>query len=175
MNDYSSLLDTLGNYKANNNDDESFYDNLYTVLGCVPESTLEQISIEYKKRVLTCHPDRLKLHEDKSAEFHKLLTAYKILSDPTERAQYDKWRNSSIKVPYLMWKGLGAQAQAVHWRVPRERLAIDNECHGDKEGGLNQSIITSSPMTVVYREPEAPFWKNSDTDDLYEKFRNYEI
>ena len=137
MNDYSSLLDTLGNYKANNNDDESFYDNLYTVLGCVPESTvrykstfirelaalfrrvsnnifyvqLEQISTEYKKRVLTCHPDRLKLHEDKSAEFHKLLTAYKILSDPTERAQYDKWRNSSIKVPYLMWKGLGAHAQ----------------------------------------------------------------
>ena len=131
MNDYNSLSDTLGKYKANNNNGKSFYDNLYAVhgehfsLGSLNiAATLfrrceitflylqpEQIQTEYKKRVLTCHPDRLKLNEDKSAEFHKLLTAYKILSDPTERAQYDKWRNSSIKVPYLMWKGLGAHAQ----------------------------------------------------------------
>ncbi|CAG8733056.1 20325_t:CDS:2 [Gigaspora margarita] len=37
-------------------------------------------------------------------EFYQLSTAYNILSDETERSQYDRWRAGSIKIPYKMWK-----------------------------------------------------------------------
>ncbi|CAG8454151.1 14269_t:CDS:2, partial [Acaulospora morrowiae] len=59
--DFKSILDSLDSTI----DDDKFYDNLYGILGCVPSSTSDQISTEYKKLVLGCHPDKFQSPEDK--------------------------------------------------------------------------------------------------------------
>ena len=78
--------------------------DLYEVLGCAPSSTQEQIKVEYKMRVLDCHPDR---HPDDSAArflFHELTEAFSILGDPAERKIYDEWKASGLLVPYALWR-----------------------------------------------------------------------
>lgn len=78
--------------------------DLYEVLGCAPTSTQEQIKIEYKTRVLDCHPDR---HPDDPAArtlFHELTEAFSVLGDPAERHLYDEWKASGLLIPYALWR-----------------------------------------------------------------------
>ncbi|CAG8731564.1 10775_t:CDS:2, partial [Racocetra persica] len=55
-----NLNSILESVNSTEDDDEKFYENLYEILGCTSSCTTEQISTEYKKRVLSCHPDKVK-------------------------------------------------------------------------------------------------------------------
>ncbi|GBC04119.1 hypothetical protein RclHR1_05520007 [Rhizophagus clarus] len=172
--DLNSVLEAM----RNNDDDDKFYENLYEVLECFPTSTPEQISTEYKKRVLHCHPDKVTNERDKKEaerQFQKLSTAYKILIDEKERKHYDNWRNGSIKISYKMWRELVVKkGHAVHWQPPpKETLSITN----------NSSTTTNNTVPTSAMENKIPinkkslwnFNSNGSRDHLYEKFRNYEI
>jgi len=138
---------------------------------------VEQISTEYKKRVLHCHPDKVTNEQDKKEaeeQFQKLSTAYKILIDEKERKYYDNWRNGSIKISYKMWRELVIKkGHAVHWQPPpKETLSI-----------THNSSTTTSTVPKSTMDNEIPinnkslwnFTSNGSRDYLYEKFRNYEI
>ncbi|CAG8763247.1 12849_t:CDS:2 [Dentiscutata erythropus] len=69
---------------------------------CMSMTQTEQISTEYKKHTLNCHPYKVNDKDEKAKkEFYQLSTAYNILTDETERSQYDKWHTRSIKIPYI--------------------------------------------------------------------------
>lgn len=62
--------------------------DLYKILGIDKGSSADDIKAAYKKRCLLLHPDKNK-SEYATQEFIKLQEAYKILSDPIKRAEYD--------------------------------------------------------------------------------------
>eukprot|EP00123_Amoebidium_parasiticum_P017435 comp23851_c0_seq5/m.41694 comp23851_c0_seq5/g.41694 ORF comp23851_c0_seq5/g.41694 comp23851_c0_seq5/m.41694 type:complete len:160 (-) comp23851_c0_seq5:261-740(-) len=100
-------------------------EDYYGDLGCVPSSTAEQITTEYRKKVLLCHPDKRPNDEEAAREFDKLRTAYGVVGDVAQRARYDTWRASGLRISFKQWNRLSAAQQATHWRPkPREEPSI---------------------------------------------------
>lgn len=64
----------------------------YKALGVDKSATSAQIKATYRKKVLTCHPDKVTdpaLKEQKQEEFHKIQQAYEVLVDDDKRADYE--------------------------------------------------------------------------------------
>jgi curved DNA-binding protein CbpA len=69
--------------------------NLYELLGLQEKAPAEKINKGYRKEAFKHHPDKTKDPKSK-AIFEKLGKAKEILSDPIERAQYDKWLETKL-------------------------------------------------------------------------------
>ncbi|KAJ1984724.1 DnaJ sub C member 12 [Dimargaris verticillata] len=82
----------------------AFWSDLYTVLNCSPHSTPEQITAEYRAKLLTCHPDKFSGQAYDDSTFIQVRQAYVILSDPLERAKYDTWQQSGLALSYPRWR-----------------------------------------------------------------------
>merc|ERR1719217_1938669 len=61
----------------------------YVVLGVKRDATAAQIKQAYRKLALRSHPDVNKA-PDADEQFAKIAAAYAVLSDPKERAKYDR-------------------------------------------------------------------------------------
>ena len=64
--------------------------NYYKVLKISPNATTAEIKSAYRRLARKKHPDVNKNSEESAREFSLIAKAYKILSDPQERAFYDK-------------------------------------------------------------------------------------
>jgi curved DNA-binding protein CbpA len=65
-------------------------DDLYAVLGVEPHASAEDIVRAYRRLALTSHPDARPKDPGASARFRALTHAYVVLSDPVQRADYDR-------------------------------------------------------------------------------------
>jgi DnaJ-class molecular chaperone len=64
--------------------------NHYTTLGVGVNATLDDIKATYRRLAKIYHPDMLRdQDEDDLLVFEEINEAYKILSDPEKRRQYD--------------------------------------------------------------------------------------
>lgn len=64
----------------------------YLALGVAKDATAAAIKTQYRKLVLKFHPDKVQDESQKQAaadQFHKIQTAYEIVSDEARRARYD--------------------------------------------------------------------------------------
>lgn len=62
--------------------------SLYDILGLPVTATFPEIKSAYRRLARTCHPDTLP--NNSSDQFLRLQTAYATLSDPDQRAAYDR-------------------------------------------------------------------------------------
>lgn len=62
--------------------------SLYDILGLPVTATFPEIKSAYRRLARTCHPDTLP--SNSSDQFLRLQTAYSTLSDPDQRAAYDR-------------------------------------------------------------------------------------
>ena len=62
--------------------------DLYEIIGVDKDSTLEEITLAYKKKAIKLHPDK-NLDKDTTKEFQELNQAYEVLKDVDKRAHYD--------------------------------------------------------------------------------------
>jgi curved DNA-binding protein CbpA len=69
-------------------------DDLYAVLGVEPHASAEDIVRAYRRLALTSHPDARPKDPGGSARFRAFTHAYVVLSDPVQRADYDRTRLS---------------------------------------------------------------------------------
>ena len=63
-------------------------ENYYKILGVEKNATLSEIRRAYRKKAKELHPDKSGMHET-SADFLKVVNAYKILSDSKSRSIFD--------------------------------------------------------------------------------------
>lgn len=64
--------------------------NLYAALGIQRSATPEEIKAAYRKAAKECHPDHHPGDTAKVARFQLVSQAYSVLSDPEQRAAYDR-------------------------------------------------------------------------------------
>jgi curved DNA-binding protein len=81
--------------------------NYYSILGVSKESTPEQIKTAYRQLARTYHPDMNPGDQSAEDKFKDIGEAYEILSEPTKRAQYDKYSS--------YWKKDGFQGARGTW------------------------------------------------------------
>jgi hypothetical protein len=65
-------------------------EDYYTVLGVKRGDSQQEISKAYRRLVRKCHPDAQPDDPHSRQQFIKLQTAFEVLSDPAERAIYDR-------------------------------------------------------------------------------------
>ncbi|XP_046643081.1 J domain-containing protein-like [Daphnia pulicaria] len=139
-------------------------DDYYCVLGCNDSSSAEQILIEYKHRILLCHPDKSQ-DDTSTAQFQKLQEAKKVLCDPDKRKDYDRWKASGIAVTYKQWvtmqKGFGTPV--FHWATPKT---------DGKMLEFNSGWLPTNPRSNEIFQPSGTAYSNNS---ILKKFRNYEI
>ncbi|KAK3782360.1 hypothetical protein RRG08_027908 [Elysia crispata] len=167
-------------------------DDYYFILGCVESSSEEQISAEFKARVLDCHPDKHPDNKEAHERFAKLSKAKDTLLDPEKRKDYDKWRRSEIAVPYDTWRSMAHIKTSMHWGVHKPQTAISNPSGDVQASQTNQSYMVSreqdsenlvqlkEQMKFTRRENPNPTrtisgWERDTSNPMLEKFRNYQI
>ncbi|XP_022101418.1 dnaJ homolog subfamily C member 17-like [Acanthaster planci] len=64
--------------------------DLYEVLGVLQDATVSEIKKAYRKKALTCHPDKNPDNPRAAKEWEELSKALEILADSEARAAYDK-------------------------------------------------------------------------------------
>jgi DnaJ domain/Protein of unknown function (DUF3592) len=69
--------------------------DLYEALGVAHDATREEIATAYRARAKELHPDTRPIDADASDRFARVGAAYRVLSDPEERARYDE----SLRIP----------------------------------------------------------------------------
>ena len=62
----------------------------YQTLGVDRDASIDAIKHGYKKQAMEYHPDK-NIDRDTTEIFKKINTAYQVLSDPIDRANYDRW------------------------------------------------------------------------------------
>ena len=67
-------------------------DDLYAVLEVEPHASADDIVRAYRRLALTSHPDAQPEDPGASARFRAFTHAYVVLSDPVQRADYDRTR-----------------------------------------------------------------------------------
>lgn len=69
----------------------------YEVLGVTFEASDDELKKSYRKLALKWHPDKnLENADQAKKEFQLIQAAYEVLSDPQERAWYDKHRDAIL-------------------------------------------------------------------------------
>ncbi|KAJ1860311.1 hypothetical protein LPJ73_001423 [Coemansia sp. RSA 2703] len=120
----------------------------YDVLRCSPQSSQEQVHREYRLLALQHHPD--KSPEGDISHWDAIREAYEVIGDDLKRAQYDRWRMSKLPLPFKQW--VRSQTHAVHWKFDYQRtIQSSQKSWWDDRGRIDSS------------------------DDVYQRFRNYEI
>lgn len=64
-------------------------ENFYSLLNIQQNASFEEIKKAYRKLSLELHPDKNKDDLEKLEKYKKITSAYKVLSNPNEREQYD--------------------------------------------------------------------------------------
>ncbi|UCF68842.1 MAG: molecular chaperone DnaJ [Acidobacteriota bacterium] len=68
----------------------------YNVLGVERDASADQVKKAYRRRALELHPDRNPDRADAEERFKELSEAYAVLSDPQQRARYDRFGEAGL-------------------------------------------------------------------------------
>ncbi|GFR78952.1 DnaJ homolog subfamily C member 12 [Elysia marginata] len=166
-------------------------DDYYFILGCVESSSEEQITAEYKARVLDCHPDKHPDNKEAHEKFAQLSKAKDTLLNPEKRKDYDKWRGSEIAIPYDTWRSMAHVKTSMHWGVHKPQTAINDLPGGVQANQTSQTCMVKKEedsenlqqlkeqMKFTLRENPNPTringWDRDTSNPMLQKFRNYQI
>ncbi|KAG2205213.1 hypothetical protein INT46_007801 [Mucor plumbeus] len=132
--------------------------DLYAILNCVDTSSQEQIKTEYKRLALKYHPDKSLVD---SKEFEEIKAAYDIVGNPVNRAMYERWKSSSLIIPFSEFAQIGTHAQTVHWQsLPTQMTLTRDGSTNTSEKSLKSLRIppTTQQLSNVQIETSG-FWK----------------
>ena len=165
----------------------------YEVLGVERDAGDEEIKKSYRKLALKWHPDKNQDNNEESTRiFTEIQQAYEVLSDPQERAWYDKHREQIIRggedyvdnsvnlMKYFsasVYCGYGDDEQgfyAVYTNAFRIIAKEDAEFATDKDLEVPEFGTSSSDYEEVV-QPFYAFWQSYSTLKSYVWLEKYNI
>ncbi|KAL1929870.1 hypothetical protein VTP01DRAFT_1024 [Rhizomucor pusillus] len=146
-------------------------DEYYRILNCFSSSNQNQIRAEYKRLALQYHPDKNKGHTE---QYQKIKEAYDVLGDPERRAVYDRWRQSGLAVPFADYLQTASLSQTIHWHVP-PKMPLGLTESGETSSKPTYTSSSAAPYTREKPSRPTSFWAFNKSDDLYARFREYQL
>ncbi|PIA13188.1 DnaJ-domain-containing protein [Coemansia reversa NRRL 1564] len=115
----------------------------YEIFKCTPDTPIKQIHTEYRRLALQYHPDRTKtISPHRQLEYqqmwNKIQEAYGVLSDPIQRAQYNRWRTSHLPIGFDQWK---SRSYTMHWSFDNKRYITDK----------SDDVLSSQDLYAMFR------------------------
>ena len=114
-------------------------DVLYTALGLTRSATAEEIRKAYRKKALTCHPDKFNNKSEKEketahVEFQRIGFAYAVLSDEKRKKTYDA-TGSTAESAFADADEMGWEAyfETLFTRIDRGALDADKKKYQGSE------------------------------------------
>ena len=153
-------------------------ENYYTILGCDENSSIEQITTEYRLRAKDCHPDRVtEDHKKSDAEekFMKLNRAHEVLKDPQTREIYDQWRRGGLCVPFDEFAALQKRMRpSMHWATKKKQPALAHQ-QDSNQTPLSMDQSSNSEPSVSNKSSLETFRESGEENSLLNKFRSYQL
>ncbi|KZC06451.1 DnaJ like protein subfamily C member 17 [Dufourea novaeangliae] len=119
--------------------------DLYELIGVTNTATIQEIKRGYRKKALSCHPDKNPDNPKATELFHDLSRALEILTDVSARAAYDKVINAKSQ----------AKIRAKEFDAKRRKLKEDLEAREDAyQRSLNKKSSTNSDKDKLQAEIE---------------------
>lgn len=124
----------------------------YEILGVERDATPEALKKAFRKAALKHHPDRNNNDKEAEAKFKEAAEAYEILSDPDQRARYDRFGH----------EGLGGAAQGPHFTGVDDILShfadlfggggVFDEMSRGRRPGMRQGANRGIAMQLTFEE-----------------------
>ncbi len=124
--------------------------NYYEILGVSPTASDSEIRMAYKKKALSCHPDKASqnnLTVERATEvFKQVQEAHETLSNPQKRKLYDSKRNSLPRMPASFYHSQRKREDDYEATLFPERInqEINNIIDGDSSETLDQFLKSKS-------------------------------
>ena len=116
--------------------------NPYEILGVAPGVSSDELKRCYRKRLRAIHPDLNPDDPDATTKTKRLLEAYALLSDPTQRAQLD----AQFTSPDVAQKSeTGPPAPDFERHKPRDSK---NRVHAQERGRPRQTSTSQTGVTI---------------------------
>lgn len=164
--------------------------NYYDILGVSVKATLEEITSAKNSLAKKYHPDaNLKDGIDTTEQMQEILEAYRILSDPAQRVEYDKTISGrkSVLQTYDLHNDSKMSPEAegfvVYWRASSQLYEIIEESDAlyrqkDASTRLAQLALQALKPILLLREAKIPekYWHPDTMNWLlfaWYKNRNY--
>lgn len=152
----------------------------------------EQLRKEFKIRALEHHPDK---HEDDEKEtcneqFQRLKRAKEVLLDKETRCLYDKWLLGGIMMSFEQFQNYTKNnCQSFHWasKKPDPMLTCNSTSQPTNQANQKASDNKLERKNSKLNLKDTPVFKSNDfhndiiwsrndtSNELLQKFRNYEI
>ncbi|XP_076283910.1 dnaJ homolog subfamily C member 17 [Lasioglossum baleicum] len=155
--------------------------NLYEFIGATQTATNQEIKKAYRKKALSCHPDKNPNNPKANELFHDLSRALEILIDPSARAAYDKVINAKLQAK-LRTKELDTKRRKfkedLEAREDAYKRSVNSNCstNNDKDKlraeierlqkeGSKQVEEEIALMKQKIEQESKNLWKTVDADD----------
>ena len=135
----------------------------YDILGVSRNATTLEIQAAYRKRCLETHPDK----GGNEIDFLNVRKGYKILSDTTKRAQYDKWILLKEKEELEREEQLNSEKQTSYNDVDSQPTSINETTN--KFSFINyfwviiMAIISIIIISTIYNENQESSYNKVST------------
>ena len=135
----------------------------YEILGVSRNATTLEIQAAYRKRCLETHPDK----GGNEIDFLNVRKGYKILSDTTKRAQYDKWILLKEKEELEREEQLNSEKQTSYNDVDSQPTSINETTN--KFSFINyfwviiMAIISIIIISTIYNENQESSYNKVST------------
>ncbi|XP_071448290.1 dnaJ homolog subfamily C member 17 [Hetaerina americana] len=111
--------------------------DLYELLGIDPSSTTKEIKTAYRKKALSCHPDKNPDDARAAERFHTLSKVLEILIDASARAAYDKVFNAK-KI-----------AKARHSQLDAKRKKLKEDLEAKEQASMRGPSIVIAEQDIT--------------------------
>lgn len=101
--------------------------NFYQILGIPRSATQDDIKSAYRKLAFKWHPDKNSGNESATELFKLINEAYSVLSNPTQRNQYDNYLNSNQKQTNTEYKSPNIDPEVAAQIFLQEMFAFASE------------------------------------------------
>lgn len=125
--------------------------DLYMILGVSKTATTKEIKSAYRRKALDTHPDKNKnVPPEQAAEaFHKVVSAFEILSDASSRQHYDRTGTKPGQQQQQQQQGRGFQSSSFTWTYHFKKQSLKDKFEVKEAQSRVMHIVSLEQLQTV--------------------------